>query len=97
MTIARRIYKYEIPFPKDDEAGVVVHMPRNARVLSVGEQQGEIFAWALVEPGAEMQPRRFWIHGTGHPVSECVLTKHFLGTVHVRTLVFHVFGWEPTE
>lgn len=69
MTIARRIYKYEIPFPKDDEAGVVVHMPRNARVLSVGEQQGEIFAWALVEPGAEMQPRRFWIHGTGHPVS----------------------------
>jgi hypothetical protein len=93
----RTIYKYAIPFPKDDEKGVVVQMPRNARVLSVGEQNGEIFAWALVE-SQEMEPRRFWIHGTGHPVSNHVTATHFLGTVHMRgvALVFHVFGWGPT-
>lgn len=86
--MAKTVYKY--PLPMIDE--VHVDMPRGARVLKVGVQNGEPFVWALVDTEAPMSPLRFSIRGTGHDCS-AVLSMKYLDTIMLANdmLVFHVF------
>lgn len=86
-----RVYKYTLPL--DDYA--TIRMPRGAQPLSVGMQHDELQLWARVDPGAEMEPRRFRIAGTGHPGAE----GKYVGTVlHFGgRLVWHVFDVTPPE
>lgn len=68
------------------------YMPEGATILHVAVQGGVPCFWALVDPEAPTEPRRFRVVGTGHPIDDVdVLT--FVGTflLDVEGLVFHVF------
>lgn len=85
----KRVYKYELPLM--DLA--TIRLPKEAQVLSVGEQRGNLFIWALVDADeTETRERTFRIAGTGHNLN---LDYHdrFIGTVlmHNASLVFHIF------
>lgn len=69
----------------------ILDMPKGAQVLSVREQGSEICLWAMVDPSAEKEPRRFLGFGTGHDLPEGDLS--FVGTAHLASgaMVFHVF------
>lgn len=85
------IYKYRL-WPVDHGDKVIIDLPFGAQVLSVGVQSNEPHIWALVNPKADKLPRKFYIHGTGHPIDSAA-NKKFVGTVHLYDggLVFHIF------
>lgn len=76
-------------FPLQPEC--TLDMPKGAEVLSVCKQSDEICLWALVDPSAEKEQRRFVGFGTGHDVPDRPMK--FIGTAHLHggSLVFHVF------
>jgi hypothetical protein len=83
-----RVYKYTLGIEDEQK----VRMPIGAKVLSVQMQDDVLCVWALVNPDAGREYRRFFIHGTGHVVrypDEAL----FVGTVHLpeHGLVFHIF------
>lgn len=69
-----------------------VSMPRGAQILSVQMQGAQLCMWALVDPEAPKEVRRFRIVGTGHQFDEAPAHVH-RGTfqMHGGALVFHVF------
>ncbi|MCL2119892.1 MAG: hypothetical protein FWH27_15855 [Planctomycetaceae bacterium] len=77
----RSIYKYSL-------ADGVVSMPKNARILKVGMQDGIPCLWATVDPNAERETREFSILGTG-----CIIPNRwkYIGTMFDRQHVWHVF------
>lgn len=80
------IFKYPLPISSQSD----ISLPLDAKLLHVGEQNGEIFVWALVAPSNPMITRSFTIYGTGHPVDNPLVT--YVGTVQMRNgLVWHVF------
>lgn len=70
---------------------VEVQMPDRARVIHVGEQNGLLCLWAMVDTENQLTARRFRIFGTGHPLSTDVKESHFIGTVFQSIYVWHVF------
>ncbi len=88
------VYKYSIPISAFG-TGLYLDLPKGARLLSVGEQNGELMLWALVEQGETMMEGRL-VHviGTGHPLVPNFLhtTRDFIGTVQMQNgIVLHVF------
>lgn len=86
-----RILKYQIPI--EDEPRVVV--PRDARILTIGLQGGELFLWAEVEDqNAPKCTLKLRLVGTGHEVTIQGIRK-YLGTVHQMrfgvAFVWHVY------
>jgi hypothetical protein len=85
------IWKFALPV--EDEP--LIRMPIGAKVLTVQSQGGYPCLWALVDPAAANEDRRFRVVGTGHPFAEAD-AHAYLGTfqMHSGSLVFHLF--EPT-
>lgn len=85
------IYKYLLPIT--DLQGV--DLPKGAKILHVGEQEGGISLWAQVDTEAEKENRVFKIVGTGHPIAAGDRPQGltFIGTVIQRSapLVWHIF------
>lgn len=83
-----KIYKYPLKIVDQQ----YVTMPRGARVLSIGEQRGQMQMWALVDEIAQPVSRLVVIHGTGHPAGD-VAGMEFIGTFMMDggSLVFHAF------
>lgn len=81
----KTIWKYEI---KEECA---IEMPVGAELLTLREQGDAICLWALVDPYAPVEMRRFSVFGTGHSFDETGL--HFIGSAHLQngSFVFHVF------
>lgn len=81
-----RIYKYEVA-PKCE-----LELPKNAQVLSAGEQGGRVFLWAKIDTNeTEMEKRTFVGFGTGHDI-ETQDNRVFIATIHFQNgLVFHMF------
>ena len=69
-----------------------VKMYREAQILSVQVQHGEICVWARVNPSAPTLDVDFDIFGTGHPIP-ADYPGTFIGTVQWNggALVWHVF------
>lgn len=74
-----------------------IDMPIGAEILSVQTQNGIPCIWALVDPKAEKEVRKFEIFGTGHEL-ECNenIKRKFIGTFQPYLqmnlgLVFHMF------
>jgi hypothetical protein len=86
----RRVYKYLLSV--DDE--VWVSMPGKAKVLTVQEQRGEPYLWALVDPEAPTLQHRFRLAGTGHDIA-WQGNMVYRGTFQLRggALVFHLFEY----
>lgn len=85
------VWKYTL-----DPYNPVYHVPRGAKILSVGAQNHQLCVWVLVEPGRPTRARRFEVYGTGHDISPYLTNEDVhLGTAQMDGLVFHVF--ERTE
>lgn len=72
----RAIWKF--PLPVGDRLDVA--MPCGARILSCGEQYGEVVVWAEVDPKAPAEPRMVAQVMTGGPVP---VGMGFVGTVQL--------------
>jgi hypothetical protein len=85
-----RVFKYAAPLDDTFE----VRLPVGAQILSVGEQGVGLYFWALVNPDADMQTRRFHWRRTGHQADG---VGRFVGTVLVQggARVFHLFEALP--
>ena len=92
-----KIWKFGIS-RKDIDDLVGLPMPIGAQVLSVGEQDGTVCLWALVNPTKPQEQRLFRIIGTGHPADD-VVGMEFIGTVLLLNgkLVLHVFDARNTQ
>ncbi len=69
-----------------------LEMPVGAKVLHVAEQRGVARLWALVDPAAPLEFRKFRLTGTGHAIHNgFALTHHgsFLMSEDMRA--FHLF------
>ena len=83
------VYKYHLEI--EDEQ--VVLLPTGSRILTVQQQNNNIFLWALVNPTSpNKQAFTIRIHGTGHAISDSDELE-YINTVQLYggKLVFHVF------
>ena len=62
--MGKPIYKY----PLRIVGFQAVQMPKGARILSFANQNERAVMWAIVDPSAPEENRKFWIVGTGHKV-----------------------------
>lgn len=82
------VWKYELEVTDEQ----VVMMPAYATVLTVHVQKGQPCVWVKADSQATaLVERRFFIHGTGHPVNS--RAGRYVGTFQLDggALVFHVF------
>jgi len=81
---------WKFPFETTDMFRVA--MPKNSKILDIQVQDGIPCMWALVDTDSIKHNRAFFIHGTGHEVSQ-VDDKKYIGTYQERggSLVWHVF------
>ncbi len=81
------IWKFAIPVRIDTET--YVHMPLDARVLTIAAQRDDLCLWAIVEPNTRCERRYFCVRGTGHTLGD---VGEYVGTAHMANgLVWHVF------
>lgn len=85
----KSIWKYALPI--NDQAGI--EMQEGAEILHIDCQGDQPMIWALVDPSAEQEVRRFVTFGTGHPVPSDTSDLRHVGTWLIRSgaLVFHTF------
>lgn len=87
----RTIWKYALLITKHQ----TITLPKGARILSVAEQGGVLYCWALVDRDElGRDDRRIAIIGTDHDAQVIGdATARFIGTVlmHAGALVWHVF------
>ena len=83
----KKVYKYVLPMYDD----VAIELPQGAKILKVDTQESVPCIWALVDPDAPLEMRKFRVVGTGHPIEEKGL--EFIGTFQMYggELVFHLF------
>lgn len=88
------IHKFAVPLTDVSD----IKMPRGARVLCVGIQNGDPYIWARVDTKAPMAMRRVRLAGTGHDLA-IGPDAPWLGTVHIHggALVFHLFDLGVVE
>ena len=88
----KTIYKYRLKVTDEQN----IEAPAQALWLSVGNQQDQLVAWALVDTEKVLAHHHFLIFGTGNPADPLAnshLRLHHLGTVQQfgGSLVWHVF------
>jgi hypothetical protein len=82
------IFKYEIPIT--DEI-IAMEIPDNYALCEVGQQNGKLFMWCVVDIHANIIKRYFKIVGTGHKI-EGIEHLSFLRTIQMPNgLVWHLF------
>ena len=88
----KTIWKFNLRIDDDIQT---ISMPEGAQILSVGLQQGKPMIWAEVDSEADNESRRFWILGTGQPITKTIFAREFIGTFQIvgsiGTLVGHAF------
>ncbi len=68
-----------------------VEIQRGAKILSVGEQEGIMTIWALVDTDEIKVHRNILVVGTGHVYEDETFDKEFIGTIFFGAYVFHIF------
>ena len=81
------VYKYELPVM--DESSV--WLPAGAEVLKICEVYSKVQLWAKVDTDQPQELRKFYIHGTGHPIYVENLKHIDTFIMQGGALVFHVF------
>lgn len=71
----------------------LVSMPKDATILSIQVQKGNLCMWALCNEDAKVVERRINIYGTGNPLPDYIGDFKYLGTFQIYggDLVFHAF------
>jgi hypothetical protein len=67
-----------------------VSMPKGARILHAGLQDGKLAFWAEVVQSAEKETRRFLVVGTGW---ELPPDRNYVGTVQAPPFVWHIYEY----
>jgi hypothetical protein len=72
---------------------VKIKIPSSHRILSVGEQFGDVFLWAIVNNESELVEKKIYIFGTGYTLPNDINIYHFIGTVITDggNYVWHIF------
>lgn len=70
-----KVYKYEIP------PNGIMHLPKDAAILCVGNQGGLPFLWAEVDPKLETEQREIVAVPTGGEIPDWKYAR-YIGTVH---------------
>lgn len=79
-----------VKFTIGSAAGLdAIKLPKDAKILSAQMRCGELCLWALVEPLAVIELRRFKIYGTGAVIATDP-GKH-VATVQDGDFVWHIF------
>ena len=83
-----KVFKYPLEVRSN-----VLTVPFGAQILSVGQQNGQLCLWALVEPEAREVQIEITVVGTGWDIKGRLsdFVDGFLGTVQVGAFVWHVF------
>lgn len=84
------IWKFKV----DPICNTIDDFPITHRILSVGEQDGDIMLWALVDPNGPAKTKQLTVLGTGWHghFMDGIMEKRFIGTVQMQNgLVWHVF------
>jgi hypothetical protein len=79
----RVVHKFQMSSPS---CGFV--LPRDARVVKVGEQLGWVTLWIELDPLAKTTWRNFRVYATGARIAEGDV---YVGTAFVDDLVWHVY------
>ncbi len=86
------VYKYEVPV--GPEPGISeVELPDRAWIVSFGQQNNDLFVWAVVDPEInQMKKVELLLVGTGDQFAERHCGR-FLGTAHLYEgqVVVHCF------
>ena len=67
-----------------------VSMPKGARILHTGLQDGKITFWAEVVQSAEKEMRKFLVVGTGW---ELPPDRNYIGTAQAPPFVWHIYEY----
>ncbi len=83
-----KIFKYPVATMPE----FVIAMPRNAKILTVQNQYGNPMLWALVNPEAETEQRKFRVFGTGHTIKD-LNGAEYIATYQLNdgTFIGHLF------
>ena len=83
------IHKYSIPI----EDRMFLELPAGAKILTVQVQTECPQIWALVDTEQPLEARFFRMVGTGHPITEDILSLSYIGTFQLQGggLIFHLF------
>lgn len=84
----RKIYKYPVEVADIQ----TILLPLGAQILSVQEQNGQPYIWAILDTETDSEPRRFRLYGTGHNIETDNVLK-YIGTFQLLCgrLVYHLF------
>ena len=87
--MAHAVWKFVI----DPNDHIEIDMPKGAKLLHVDTQFGSVCLWALVDPAAKHETRKFRFAGTGHPIFEDADSLRHVGTwlMNGGGLVLHLF------
>jgi hypothetical protein len=95
-----KIFEYILFEPLLLGAHVVeLDLPIGAWVLKIDEQHSKITLWALVDPTAEQETRRFLVQGTGHEITavDSIEDLLYMDTVKCGPYVWHIFEIAPVD
>lgn len=88
----RRIAKFNIPAPRAS-GRFDLTMPEGAELLGVGIEAGAAVVWALVDPDAPTEQRRFLAAHTGDTLPNFAGEAPFLGTaISSGGVIWHVWS-----
>jgi hypothetical protein len=62
----KTIHKYSLDTTREDK--IAVMMPRVAKIVMVGSQNGQPFLWAIVDTASPLFERHFRLIATGQPI-----------------------------
>lgn len=88
------IFKYQIPI----QLTSTIHLPKNAEILYVGTQQGSMCIWCLIDEKVGLEPRQFYLFGTGQQIERILGYRYvYIGTFKLDndTLILHLFESVP--
>lgn len=84
----KRIWKYVLQITDEQ----IIEVPNGAKPLHVGQQDGHLCLWMVVDVESEFTKFVVNIVGTGNPVPNEL--PPYIGTAQIHALVWHVFAGE---
>ena len=81
-------------YPLETKGRQVVSLPIGSEILSVQEQDRQLFLWALVDPNEQLEERHIKIFTTGDVLdNDFGVPNKYIATVQLKFegLVIHVF------
>ena len=84
-SMSRTVWKFEFAICDDAQ---IANMPNGAKLLHVTMQGNRLCLWAEVKPDMPIFERKFFVHGTGHPIP---YGRNYVGTAHDGPFVWHLY------